>query len=137
MGNHITTKMRDIRWRQRLHNFNKAMNHLETALQIEQPDLLQTAGIIQFFEISFELAWKMLKDYLEEQGFQDVKSPRAALKKTFEIGLISHGQEWLELLEDRNRTVHDEETATEIETLISGKYFPMMKELQNTFNQYR
>jgi nucleotidyltransferase substrate binding protein (TIGR01987 family) len=129
--------MRDIRWRQRLHNFNKAMNHLETALQIEQPDLLQTAGIIQFFEISFELAWKMLKDYLEEQGFQDVKSPRAALKKTFEIGLISHGQEWLELLEDRNRTVHDEETATEIETLISGKYFPMMKELQNTFNQYR
>jgi hypothetical protein len=107
--------MRDIRWRQRLHNFNKAMNHLETALQIEQPDLLQTAGIIQFFEISFELAWKMLKDYLEEQGFQDVKSPR--------------------LLEDRNRTVHDEETATEIETLISGKYFPMMKELQNTFNQ--
>jgi nucleotidyltransferase substrate binding protein (TIGR01987 family) len=129
--------MRDIRWRQRLHNFNKAMNHLETALQIEQPDLLQTAGIIQFFEISFELAWKMLKDYLEEQGFQDVKSPRAALKKAFEIGLISHGQEWLELLEDRNRTVHDEETATEIETLISGKYFPMMKELQNTFNQYR
>jgi nucleotidyltransferase substrate binding protein (TIGR01987 family) len=127
--------MRDIRWRQRLHNFNKAMNHLETALQIEQPDLLQTAGIIQFFEISFELAWKMLKDYLEEQGFQDVKSPRAALKKAFEIGLISHGQEWLELLEDRNRTVHDEETATEIETLISGKYFPMMKELQNTFNQ--
>jgi len=121
--------MRDIRWRQRLHNFNKAMNHLETALQIEQPDLLQTAGIIQFFEISFELAWKMLKDYLEEQGFQDVKSPRAALKKAFEIGLISHGQEWLELLEDRNRTVHDEETATEIETLISGKYFPMMKEL--------
>jgi nucleotidyltransferase substrate binding protein (TIGR01987 family) len=129
--------MRDIRWRQRLHNFNKAMNHLETALQIEQPDLLQTAGIIQFFEISFEPAWKMLKDYLEEQGFQDVKSPRAALKKAFEIGLISHGQEWLELLEDRNRTVHDEETATEIETLISGKYFPMMKELQNTFNQYR
>jgi nucleotidyltransferase substrate binding protein (TIGR01987 family) len=129
--------MQDIRWQQRLHNFNKAMSHLETALQIEQPDLLQTAGIIQFFEISFELAWKILKDYLEEQGFQDVKSPRAALKKAFEIGLISQGQEWLELLEDRNRTVHtyDEETATEIETLISEKYFPVMKELQNTFNQ--
>jgi nucleotidyltransferase substrate binding protein (TIGR01987 family) len=129
--------IQDIRWQQRLHNFNKAMNHLGNALQIEQPDLVQKAGIIQLFEMSFELAWKLLKDFLEEQGFLDVKSPRAALKKAFEIGLIAHGHEWMQLLEDRNLTAHtyDEEKATEMEQLIDAKYYPIMKDLQNTFNQ--
>lgn len=127
----------DIRWQQRLHNFNKAMNHLGNALQIEQPDLVQKAGIIQLFEMSFELGWKLLKDYLEEQGFQEVKSPRAALKKAFEIGLIEHGHEWMQLLEDRNLTSHtyDEEKATQMEQLIDHKYYPIMEALQTTFNQ--
>ncbi|MEY3051610.1 MAG: hypothetical protein RLY31_1395 [Bacteroidota bacterium] len=127
----------DIRWQQRLHNFNKAMNYLGGGLKIEQPDLVQKAGIIQLFEMSFELAWKLVKDFLEEQGFQDVKSPRSALKKAFEIGLIAHGHEWMQLLEDRNLTAHtyDEEKATEMEQLIDNKYYPILKELQDTFNQ--
>nr|WP_211482922.1 hypothetical protein [Algoriphagus locisalis] len=41
----------DIRWKQRFSNFSKAMNHLENALQIPNPDIVQKAGIIQFFEI--------------------------------------------------------------------------------------
>jgi nucleotidyltransferase substrate binding protein (TIGR01987 family) len=125
------------RWKQRLQNFNKTINYLENALDIEKPDFLQKAGIIQLFEMSFELAWKLLKDFLEEQGFQDVKSPRTALKKAFEIGLIEHGHEWMQLLEDRNRTSHtyDEKKATEIEQMIKRKYFSIMKDLQNTFNR--
>ncbi len=127
----------DIRWHQRLHNYNKVMSHLEVALAIVQPDLVQKAGIIQLFEMGFELAWKLLKDFLEEQGFQDVKSPRSALKKAFEVGLIKQGHDWMQLLEDRNLTSHtyDEEKATEMEQLIDHKYYPIMKELQLTFNQ--
>ena len=64
-----------------LQNFNKAMGHLEIALAIEKPDI----------EMSFELTWNVVKDFLEEQGFVDVKSPRAALKKAFEIGVIDNG----------------------------------------------
>jgi len=41
----------DTRWIQRFANFNKAMSHLENALQIPNPDIVQKAGIIQFFEI--------------------------------------------------------------------------------------
>jgi nucleotidyltransferase substrate binding protein (TIGR01987 family) len=127
----------ETRWKQRLLNFSKVMRHLDKALLIENPDFLQKAGIIQLFEISFELAWKLLKDYLEEQGFQDVKSPRAALKKAFEIDLIQNGHEWIELLENRNLTSHtyDETKANEVETLIETKYYPIMKDLQRTFEQ--
>lgn len=127
----------DMRWQQRLHNFTKAMKLLEMALAIEQPDMVQKAGIIQLFEMSFELAWKLLKDFLEDQGFQEVSSPRAALKKAFEVGLIQNGHHWMQLLEDRNLTSHtyDEDKATEMEQLINDKYYPILRELRITFSQ--
>ena len=127
----------DVRWKQRFQNFEKAITHLESALQLTEPDILQKAGIIKFFEISYELAWKCLKDYLEEQGFTDVKSPRSAIKKAFEIDLISDGHSWLELLVDRNLTSHvyDDEKANEIEQLIHQKYFPLLSDLYKTLKQ--
>lgn len=127
----------DIRWQQRFQNFTKSMGYLEYALQIPNPDIVQKAGIIQFFEMSFELAWNMVKDYLQEQGFVDVKSPRSALKKAFETGIIENGHDWMDLLVDRNLTAHtyDEQKATEVEQLIQNKYFPLLKALHNSFNQ--
>src|SRR5690606_27332757 len=128
---------KDIRWKQRFQNYTKALNHLEQALQIPNPDIVQKAGIIQFFEMSFELAWNLVKDYLEGQGFLDVKSPRAALKKAFEINILENGHHWMDLLQDRNLTAHtyDEQKATDMEQLIQSKYFPLLKALHHTFKQ--
>jgi len=125
----------DIRWKQSFYNFSKALGHLEKTLQLENPDLLQKADIIQFFEICFELSWNLTKDYLENQGFNDVKSPRSAFKKAFEIGLIKDGHQWMELLQDRNLSAHtyDEQKATDLEQLIHHKYFPLLQELYFTF----
>ena len=127
----------DIRWIQRFENFTKSLNYLEQALKIAHPDIVQKAGIIQFFEMSFELAWNMIKDYLEEQGFVDVKSPRSALKKAFEMNILENGHDWMDLLHDRNFTAHtyNEEKATEMEQLIKNKYFPLLKALHNSFKQ--
>jgi nucleotidyltransferase substrate binding protein (TIGR01987 family) len=128
---------KDVRWKQRYQNFSKALLYLENALQIPEPDFLQKAGIIQLFEMSFELAWNMVKDFLEEEGFVEVKSPRSALKKAFEIGLLSSGHIWMQLLVDRNLTTHtyDEAKATAVEELIHRKYFPLLKVLHTTFEQ--
>ncbi len=73
---------KDIRWKQRFQNFSKSMEHLENALQIPSPDIVQKAGVIHFFEMSFELSWNMVKDYLEDQGFVDIKSPEGCTKKS-------------------------------------------------------
>lgn len=128
---------KDIRWIQRFDNFSKALNYLEKSLEIDNPDFAQKAGTIHYFEMSFELSWNMIKDYLENQGFVDVKSPRSAIKKAFELGLIADGRSWMELLLDRNLTAHtyDEDKATEVEQLIHYKYFPLLKELYNTFKE--
>lgn len=55
----------DIRWKQRFQNFEKAILLFENGLAIKNPSLTEKAGIIQFFKINFELAWKLLKDYQE------------------------------------------------------------------------
>ncbi len=40
---------KDIRWKQRFQNFEKSLKYLEDALSISQPDMIQRAGLIQFF----------------------------------------------------------------------------------------
>ena len=121
----------DIRWKQRFSNFTKALNLLENALKIEQPDIVQKAGIVQFFEMCSELSWKVMKDYLESQGFNEIGTPRNAIKKAFEIGLIEDGHAWMDLLVDRNLSVHtyDEEQANNLYLLIHTKYYPLFQKL--------
>ena len=127
----------DIRWRQRFQNYEKSFSYLEQAIDIEDPEIVERAGLIQFFEMTFELAWKMLKDYLEGQGFLDVNSPRSVLKKAFESGLINDGHRWLQCLQDRNLTSHtyNEEIAVEIETPIRQTYYPLLRQLHQTFKE--
>lgn len=125
----------DIRWEQRFQNFEKSMYYLEESMQIKNPDMIQQAGIFHFFEMTFELAWNTIKDYLQAQGYNDIKSPRSALKKAFEIELIHDGNSWLELLANRNLTAHiyDEQKANEVITLLRQDYFPLLKVLYDSF----
>lgn len=72
-----------------------------------------------------------MKDYLEDQGFLDIRSPRDAVKKSFEIGIISDGSQWLQGLEDRNLTAHtyNEATAQQVDTMIRETYYVLFKNL--------
>jgi len=121
----------DIRWKQRFQNYEKALALLEEGLSIEQPDRTQRAGIIQIFEMCYELGWKLMKDYLEYQGYADIQGPRFAIKKAFEIGIVADGHTWLNLLNDRNLAAHvyDEEKAKELDTLIRTQYAPVLRAL--------
>lgn len=124
----------DVRWRQRFMHFQKAFRLLEQTLQIEQLSDAERAGLIQFFEMSFELGWKVLKDYLETEGFKIV-SPRDAIKQAFQSGLLDDGHVWLEALTDRNLTVHtyEEKIALAVERKIRVAYFPALLDLLGTF----
>ncbi|WP_149241149.1 nucleotidyltransferase substrate binding protein [Dyadobacter sp. 32] len=124
---------REIRWKQRFQNLEKSLGFLEQAIAIEDPDIIQKAGLIQFFEISFELTWNVMKEYLEEQGFQDIRSPRDTIKKAFETELITNGHIWLQTLQNRNLTSHtyDEETADRVVKEISTIYHPLLREVYN------
>ena len=125
-----------IRWKQRFENFEKSFLLLREYIQIKNPSKIERAGGIQFFEMSFELAWKMLKDYLESEGFEP-KSPKATLKQAFQSDLIEDGHIWMDALDDRNLTVHtyDEETAEEIELKIKNEYYLILEKLYNKLKE--
>ena len=124
----------DIRYKQRFENFEKSFLLLQQALGIEDASITEKAGSIQFFEISFELSWKLMKDYLEYLGYE-VKSPREAIKRSYSIDLIDNGEMWLNALIDRNLTVHtyDEAQANEVYIKIRDSYFILLKELYDSF----
>jgi nucleotidyltransferase substrate binding protein (TIGR01987 family) len=124
----------DIRWQQRFENFSKAYHLLKEGALISHPTEIERAGMVQFFEMSFELAWKLLKDYLESEGYS-IKSPRQAIKQGVQAEVIHNGQQWLEALQDPNLTVHTyhEQTAIEVETLIKTTYLPLLSALYIDF----
>jgi nucleotidyltransferase substrate binding protein (TIGR01987 family) len=121
----------EIRWKQRFQNFEKSLGFLQKSIGIDTPDIIQKAGLIQFFEITIELGWNVLKDYLEEQGYSEIKTPRDSIKKAFEIGLIEDGETWLDALKNRNQTSHvyDEEMADEVVFNIENRYLSLLNNL--------
>jgi nucleotidyltransferase substrate binding protein (TIGR01987 family) len=130
------TTSEDIRWKQRFQNFQNSLLVLEDAVKADRKlDVLQQAGVIHFFEMCFELSWNLLKDYLEYLGYNDINSPRTAIKEAFQAGLIVDGHSWMELLKDRNMTSHiyDEETSQQVFERIRNKSYPLFKHLQEFF----
>ena len=123
-------QLKEIRWKQRFTNFEKSYKLLKQYSNQPIETELERAGIIQFFEISFELAWKLMKDYLEAQEMS-VKSPREAIKQAYQMGLIDDGHVWIDALSDRNLTVHtyDEELAKKMVNDIINVYFPELNKL--------
>lgn len=121
-------ELKDIRWKQRFENFNKVYILLEKYSKESNLNELEQAGIIQFFEMTFELAWKVLKDYLERDGFI-VKSPRETIKQAFQNDLINDGHIWIEALANRSLTIHtyDSELLSKMVNEIVDKYFPEIK----------
>jgi nucleotidyltransferase substrate binding protein (TIGR01987 family) len=123
---------KEIRWKQRFDNFRKALSKLIEATEEFGPDSsdIVKEGIIQRFEFTHELAWKVMKDYLEYEGFQNITGSRSATREAFNKGLIDNGQAWMNMIESRNTTVHtyDEDILEEEFIKIQNLYTPLFKD---------
>lgn len=85
----------DIRWKQRYNNFKDALIFLKESTAKERLSELEKAGVIQSFEFTFELAWKTMKDYLNEKGV-NVIYPKDVIKEAFQSELIINGDVWMD-----------------------------------------
>jgi nucleotidyltransferase substrate binding protein (TIGR01987 family) len=117
----------DIRWIQRLGSFTSALNQLKEAVLLTQTRTvsnLEKQGLIKAFEFTYELAWNTLKDYYEFQGDQ-LQGSRDTIRLAFKRGLITNGQIWMEMIDNRNRTSHtyDEKTANDVIADILNKFY--------------
>ncbi len=118
----------DIRWIQRFNHFNQAFSQLKDAVELAQQrplSKLEGQGLIQAFEYTHELAWKTLKDFLENRGVQTLYGSKDTTRVAFRAGLIKNGEIWMDMIVSRNLTSHiyDETTAAKITSAILGDYF--------------
>lgn len=131
---------KDIRWIQRLGNFQKAVNLL---LEVQSMDLdelshLEKEGIIQRFEYTLELGWKTLKDKMEFDGLiLDRISPKVVVKEAFQAKYIDQIEVWLEMLNDRNLLSHsyDLETFEAVIPEIKSVYAPLLAALVKNLSE--
>jgi len=128
----------DIRWQQRLQNFLKALQTLAEAVALAESrplSRLEQQGLIQGFEFTHELAWNVLKDYLEEQGFVGIIGSKNASREAFKNALIADGQTWMDMIKTRNLTLHtyNTELAESIATDIQTRFYPAFATLAQTF----
>jgi nucleotidyltransferase substrate binding protein (TIGR01987 family) len=126
----------DVRWKQRFANYRKALERLTKAIQIldedterdeDERDLMRT-GVVKSFEFTLELAWNVMKDYAEYQGYKDIHGSRDALRKAFSIGLIEDDR-WMNSIADRNLASHDydESVMDNVYSSILSVYHPLFK----------
>lgn len=117
----------------KVQNLKKAVARLsEGILELQANDSsVVRDGVIQRFEFTTELAWKATKEYLMDQGFVDINSPKSVMKEAFSFGLISDDKIWIQILNDRNLTSHiyKEEIADEICNRIIKTHFQELKAL--------
>jgi nucleotidyltransferase substrate binding protein (TIGR01987 family) len=130
--------MDDIRWKQRFENYDRAFSRLQEAIAAigkEPANHLYEMATIQAFEFTIELGWKLLKDYLNFQGMQEVTLPRDIIRQAFQAQLIIDGQTWIEMLDARNKTSHtyDDVQAAKIVQRIQSDFCPALKQVHTDF----
>ena len=121
----------DIRWKQRFSNYQKALGQLHKFVDKGELSELEEQGLIKAFEYTYELAWTTLKDFLEFQGQSDLFGSRDTIQKAFQLNLIEDGEEWMDMLKNRNRTSHtyNQETARESSQAVTTVYYPLFQKL--------
>jgi nucleotidyltransferase substrate binding protein (TIGR01987 family) len=124
----------ESRWILRFKNFEKSYKFFKSIIEREDFSHLEIAGLIKSFEFTYEIAWKTIKDYLEEQGIP-TNFPREAIKEGFRTQIIGDGHTWLQMLEKRNELAHtyNEEIADDAVDAIRNKFFPAITQVYQYF----
>ncbi len=133
----------DICWEQRFSNYQMALRKLSTAVRLLRPLIddevflttddgeLQVEGLIQRFEYTHELAWKVMKDYAIYQGYQDINGSRDATRYALQTHII-FDQNWMQMIASRNHTSHtyDNDTAKEVLVSVVEIYFQLFVDFE-------
>ena len=119
-----------------LRSLKQAVEALKIAFEIYDHNLLEEFmpekivlrdGVIQRFEFTFELSWKMLKRYLEEFGLEKVDglNNRDLFRVGFEQGLLDDPEAWFHYLKMRNQSSHIYDAGKAAAVFASARQFQL------------
>jgi nucleotidyltransferase substrate binding protein (TIGR01987 family) len=97
--------MEKLGWR--IEEAEKALETLREILR-EPYSIIVRDATIQRFEYTYELFWKLMKEYLYSHEGIECNSPKSCFREALSVGLLNEEQTitCLEMTDDRNLTSH-------------------------------
>jgi len=117
--------------------FKKAFNKLKEFIETDNGSDKDRAAIIHLYRHTFELWWKSFQKYLQEYETVTETGPGATIRNSFQFGIIEEGQDYMDLLRDRNLIAHTykEDIAKEIHGRIITKHINTLLKFIEKFNK--
>lgn len=85
--------------------YKKALLRFEEILAEEKNDIVRDSAIKRF-EFTFDLSWKLIKAFLEEEKGIMCVSPKECFRQAYRQGIIDYDDFWLKMTDWRNEVVH-------------------------------
>ena len=82
-----------------------AVANFEKVLKEKKSEFIRDAAILRF-ELTFDLAWKCLKRYLQSKKNTICLSPKDCFREGYAKGIITYEDKWIKLADERNAAVH-------------------------------
>jgi nucleotidyltransferase substrate binding protein (TIGR01987 family) len=116
-------------------DYKKALKKLDEILREEKTEIVRDSAI-QRFHITFELAWKVVKAYVEDYLKVRCASPKSCFRELFNQGIVEYDDMWMEIADWRNEVVHTykEELADELYANLP-KALEKFKELERRIKE--
>lgn len=113
-----------------MENLERALAELESYAAIPVVNRRDKAGLIQAFEFTFELFWKLFQKLAPDAGLE-AASPREALIAGVKLHLIANDESgsWAQMLRDRKLASHtyNAPLADEIVQRLLADYLPRFR----------
>ena len=116
-------------------NFCQALTNMKEIYNYEEPyDTVVLTGLVGLYELCFEQSWKMVKEILENHGYEEgaTGSPKTILKTAYQAGMIKDEELWLHALQERNNVAHsyNQKIALEIVKMVKDNFYQMFCDLK-------
>jgi nucleotidyltransferase substrate binding protein (TIGR01987 family) len=131
------------RWQLRLINYSLGVDGLAEAVELRaerQLSELEKAGLVQRFEITWELGWKLMADFLvAELTPPDTVTSASVIRGAFAAGLIRDGDLWMAASKLRHSLTHTYDKALRDAALIAvaDRYLAMFIEFRDAMDLRR
>lgn len=124
-------------WIESYETFKKAYSKLKEFVETDNGSEKDRSAIINAFQYTFELWWKTLQKYMQEQQLLEELGPAATIRGAFHYQFIDDGEAFMTMLKDRNLITHTykEDVAIDIYTNIKEKYVELLEEFIQDYDK--
>ena len=78
---------------------------LKEALSLPKNDIVRDS-VIQRFEFTVELSWKVLQRFLRDSGLTETLTPKNTFREAAKFGITEDVESWLNFIDSRNVSSH-------------------------------